>query len=96
MELLQRQIHQAEFMKKQQLEYAESLGSTKKKIAGVEKILEENIRLNQLNVNLTGELEDYRTQTKRLLTDLQHKEDEITQLRQQVYESGSSEVRLRI
>ena len=61
-------------MKEQQLELAES-----KKIAAAEKILEENVRLNQVNVNLTGELEDYRTQTKRLLTDLQQKEDEITQ-----------------
>ena len=58
MELLQRQIHQAEFMKKQQLEFAESLVSTEKKIAGADKILEENVRLNQLNVNLTQKLKE--------------------------------------
>ena len=58
MELLQRQIHQAEFMKKQQLEFAESVVSTEKKIAGADKILKENVRLNQLNVNLTQKLKE--------------------------------------
>ena len=79
----QQHIHLTEYMKKQQLEYTEALSSIKKKIASVEKVTEENVRLHQLNVSLTGELEDYRAQTKLLLEDLKQKEEEIVRLREE-------------
>ena len=84
-------------MKKQQLDYEEALGSLKK-ISHTNQFVDENLKLHQLNVNLTAELEDYRTQTKRLLADLQQKDAtlaengaEVDQLRQQgAYHSSSS------
>jgi len=85
-------------MKKQQLEYEESLSSLKKKLSHITKLDDENLKIHQLNVTLTAELEDYRTQTKRLLADLQQKdamlaekEAEVDQLRQHGgYHSSSS------
>ena len=96
--LQQHNIHLAEFLKKQQLEYEEAISSLKKKISHTAKFVDENLKIHQLNVNLTAELEDYRTQTKRLLADLQQKdatlaekEAEVDQLRQQgAYHSSSS------
>jgi len=88
-------------MKKQQLEYEESLSSLKKKLSHITKLDDENLKIHQLNVTLTAELEDYRTQTKRLLADLQQKdamiaekEAEVDQLRQQggYHSSSSSDV----
>ena len=43
---------------------------------------DENLTIHQLNLNLAGELEDYRHQTKTLLADLRAKEDEIASLRE--------------
>ena len=79
----QQQIHLTEYMKKQQLEYEEALSSVKKKVASSEKVVDENLRLRQLNVSLTGELEDYRTQTKLLLADLKQKDEEVVHLKEQ-------------
>ncbi len=79
-------------MQKQQLEHAESINSIKKQIAQVDGRTTEKQRLHQLNTQLTGELEDYRTQTKRLLADLQQKDAEIQQLRQQLSKRGGTEV----
>ena len=79
----QQQIHLTEYMKKQQLEYAEALSSFKKKMTSAEKFTEKNLRLHQRNVSLTGELEDYRTQTKLLLEDLRQKEEEIMRLKEE-------------
>ena len=94
-------IHLGEFLKKQQLEYEEALSSLNKKISHLTKLGDENLKIHQLNVTLTAELEDYQTQTKRLLADLQQKdamlaekEVEVDQLRQQggYHSSSSSDV----
>ena len=77
--LQQHHIHLGEYLKKQQLEYEEALSSLKKKISSVSKLGDENLMIHQLNVNLTAELEDYRTQTKRLLADLRQKDSELAQ-----------------
>lgn len=79
----------AEFVKKQQLEQEEALSSLKKKIEWSSKVADENQKIHQLNISLTGELEDYRTQTKRLLAELRQKEDEIIELREALAERGS-------
>ena len=46
--------------------------------------------MKQMNVSLTGELEDYRTQTRRLLEDLRQKEEEIGELKGALSERGQS------
>ena len=101
--LQQHHIHLGEYLKKQQLEYEEALSSLKKKISNVSKLGDENLKIHQLNVNLTAELEDYQTQTKRLLADLRQKDSELAQrdaeigqLREQrgYYSSSSSDVSL--
>ena len=48
----------------------------------------ENLKIHQLNLNLAGELEDYRHQTKTLMADLRAKEDEISSLRETVGTRG--------
>ena len=92
-------IHLGQFLKKQQLEYEEALGSLKKKLSHLSKLGDENLKIHTLNVKLTAELEDYHTQTKQLLADLQQKdaklaekEAEVDQLRQQwsIYSSDVS------
>ena len=51
-------------LEKQQAEYTEALNSLRKK---ADKLIEENIRLQQLNVTLSAEVEDCRSQIKHLL-----------------------------
>ena len=48
----------------------------------------ENLKIHQLNLNLAGELEDYRHQTKTLMADLRAKEEEIASLRETVGTRG--------
>ena len=43
-----------------------------------------SIIIQQLNLNLTRELEDYRHQTKSLMSDLRVKEEEIVSLREKI------------
>ncbi len=85
-------VQYSRFMRKQQLEYGEAISSLKKQQLNIEGRAQEKIRLQQLNLQLTGELEDYRTQTKRLLVDLQSKDADILQLRQQLSRNTGSEV----
>jgi hypothetical protein len=61
--------------------YQEALQSLQKKVGLVDEMQQENLKIHQLNLTLTGELEDYRHQTKRLLTDLRQKEEEIATLK---------------
>ena len=72
----------AEFIRKQQLEYQEALQSLQKKAGLMDDLQQENLKIHQLNLTLTGELEDYRNQTKTLLADLRHKDEEIAKLQQ--------------
>ena len=88
----QESAQMAEYMRKQQVEYQEALQSLQKKVGLVDEMQQENLKIHQLNLTLTGELEDYRHQTKRLLTDLRQKEEEIASLRQSRSQFGSSEV----
>lgn len=77
-------IHLTSFVKKQQLEYAEGIAGLKKQISSLDGI----DQLKQMNVSLTGELEDYRVQTRRLLEDLHKKEEEIGRLKEALLERG--------
>ena len=81
-------IHITAFAKKQQLEQAEALASLKNRISSTGSFAEEMTQLRQMNVSLTGELEDYRTQTRRLLEDLRQKEEEIGELKGALSERG--------
>ena len=69
-------------MHKQQVEYSEAIESLRKKMEYTDKIAQENKETQQINIKLAGELEDYRSQTKRLIHDIQRKDQEIVMLRQ--------------
>lgn len=82
-------------MHRQQIEYAEAIESLRKKL---EKITQESKETLQINIKLAGELEDYRSQTKRLIHDIQQKDQELATLRQALAKkpSISSEVSLSL
>ena len=82
----------AQYMKQQQLEYQEALQSLQKKVGLVDEVQKENLKIHQLNVTLTGELEDYRHQTKSLIADLNQKDEEIARLQEARSHSLSSDV----
>lgn len=73
-----------DFTKKQQMEHAESFSEMKDKIESAMKLHDEYIKVSQTNIALSGELEDYRAQTKLLLSDLEQKDDEIRALKESV------------
>ena len=52
-------------MHKQQVEYSEAIESLRKKMEYTDKIAQENKETQQINIKLAGELEDYRSQTKK-------------------------------
>lgn len=90
---VQREMVQlSEYMRKQQLEYQEALSSLQRKVGRAQEMEQENLKIHQQNVNLMAELEDYRHQTKTLLTDLHHKEEEIASLKQNRSQFGSNDV----
>ena len=66
----------------------EALQSLQKKVGRAEETEKENLKIHQLNLNLTRELEDYRHQTKTLMADLRAKEEEIASLRETVGTRG--------
>ena len=68
----------------------EALLPLHKKMGRVEEMEKENLKIHQLNLNLTGELEDYRHQTKTLMADLRTKEEEVASLREQAGSRGLS------
>ena len=72
------QLHQ---MHKQQVQYSEAIESLRKKMEYTDKIAQENKETQQINIKLAGELEDYRSQTKRLIHDIQQKDQEMVMLR---------------
>lgn len=88
----QESAQMAEYMRKQQLEYQEALQSLQKKVGLADEMQQENLKIHQLNLTLTGELEDYRHQTKTLLADLRQREEEIAALQQNRGQFGSSDV----
>ena len=69
-------------MHKQQVEYSETIESLRKKMEYTEKVAQENKDTLQMNIKLAGELEDYRSQTRRLIHDIQQKDQELIALRQ--------------
>ena len=83
-------------MHKQQVEYSEAIESLRKKMEYTDKIAQENKETQQINIKLAGELEDYRSQTKRLIHDIQQKDQEIVTLRRALDQipSSTSEVSL--
>lgn len=87
------ELHQ---MHKQQVEYSEAIEGLRKKMEYTEKVAQENKETLQINIKLAGELEDYRSQTKRLIHDIQQKDQELVTLRQALAQKPSStnEVRL--
>ena len=68
-------------MHKQQVEYSETIESLRKKMEYTEKVAQENKDTLQMNIKLAGELEDYRSQTRRLIHDIQQKDQELVALR---------------
>ena len=81
-------IHLTAYAKKQQLEHAEALASLEKKISATSASIDDTRGLHQTNVRLAAEIEDYREQTKRLLQDITHKDEEIGKLKEALYRSG--------
>lgn len=81
------ELHQ---MHKQQVEYSEAIESLQKKMEYTEKVAQENKETLQMNIKLAGELEDYRSQTKRLIHDIQQKDQELVTLRQALAQKPSS------
>ena len=79
-----------ELLHKQQVEYSEAVATMGKRIDYVDKMTQENTETHQTNVKLAGELEDYRSQTKRLLQDIKQKDEEIVVLRQALAQRSSS------
>ena len=81
---------------KQQVEYSEAIESLRKKMEYTEKVALENKEMLQVNIKLAGELEDYRSRTRRLIHDIQQKDQELIALRQAVAQkpSGMNEVSL--
>lgn len=77
-------------MHKQQVEYSEAIESLRKKMEYTEKVAQENKETLQINIKLAGELEDYRSQTKRLIHDIQQKDQELMALRQTLAQKPSS------
>ena len=90
MAVLQQLLH------KQQVEYSEAINSFHKKIDFADKVAQDNREVNQMNVKLAGELEDYRSQTKIFIQDMKQKDEEIMALKQALARrpSGNSEVSL--
>ena len=66
---------------KQQVEYSEAIESLRKKMEYTDKIAQEYKETQQINIELAGELEDYRCQTKRFIHDIQQKDQEMVMLR---------------
>ena len=85
------ELHQ---MHKQQVAYSEAIESLRKKMEYTEKVALENKETLQVNIKLAGELEDYRSQTKRLIHDIQQKDQELIALRRALAQkfSGTNEV----
>ena len=75
---------------KQQVEYSEAINTLQKKIGYADKVAQENTETHQMNVKLAGELEDYRSQTKRLIHDIQQKDEEMVALKQALAQRPSS------
>ena len=88
----QESAQMAEYMRKQQLEYQEALQSLQKRVGLADELQQENLKIHQMNLTLTGELEDYRHQTKTLLADLRLKDEEVARLQQSRSQFGHSEV----
>ena len=71
-----------------------ALQSLQKKVGRADEMEQENLKIHQINLNLTGELEDYRNQTKTLLADLRAREEELTREREretQMQSGGSGQ-----
>ena len=81
--VLQQMLH------KQQIEYSEAINNLRKRIDYADKVAQENTQTHQINVKLAGELEDYRSQTKRLIHDIQQKDEEIATLKQALAQSSN-------
>ena len=91
MQRLQHQcLHLTQYAQKQQAEYGEGLNTVRKK---ADKMAEENVRLQQLNVALSAEVEECRTRSKRLLEDLRQKEDDIIHLQERTASSSNPGVK---
>ena len=82
LQMEQEKQQMAVFAKKQQLEYQEALQALQKKIGVIDEMQVENLKIHQLNVTLTGELEDYRQQTKTLLANISQRDEELARLQE--------------
>ena len=78
-----------DFTKKQQLEHVESFSAMKEKFENAMKMHEKYIEVSQANIRLTGELEEYKTQTKLLIDDINVRDGEIRKLRESLSKNNS-------
>lgn len=78
-----------QLLHKQQVEYSEAINNLRKRIDYADKVAQENTQTHQINVKLAGELEDYRSQTKRLIHDIQQKDEDIVRLKQTLAQSAN-------
>ena len=72
-----------------QVQYSEAIESLRKKMDYTDKIAQESKETQLINVKLAGELEDYRSQTKRLIHGIQQKDQEIVMLRRALNQEQS-------
>lgn len=75
--------------KRQQVEQVEAYAKLKADTEKAMKIYEDCIKLSQINVNLTSEMQDYRERIKVFLEEIRHKDEEIGELKSSLAEKGS-------
>ena len=75
--------------KRQQMEHVESFAEMKSAIEKAMQVHDDYIKVSQMNINLKGQLEDYKKQARTLLDEIHQKDEEIGQLKQSLAEKGS-------
>lgn len=79
-----------ELTKRQQMEQVESFAKMKAEIEKAMKVYDECIQLSQVNINLSGELQDYKERIKVFLDEIRHKDEEIGELKRSLAASDVS------
>ncbi len=78
-----------DFTKRQQMEHVESFAEMKSAVEKAIKVHDDYIKVSQININLNGELQDYKKQARTLLDEIHQKDDEIGELKHSLAEKGS-------
>ena len=78
-----------DFTKRQQMEHVESFAEMKSAIEKAMQVHDDYIKVSQTNINLSGQLEDYKKQARTLLDEIHQKDDEIGELKRSLAERGT-------